>query len=55
MARLRRAVIPVAARECGIDIVGLQDFMGHADPRTTLTYLRNHDRLSDSPACLLKY
>jgi len=28
---------------------------GHSDPRTTLTYIRNRDRLSDSPAYLLKY
>jgi hypothetical protein len=28
---------------------------GHADPRTTLTYVRNRDRLSKSPAYVLKY
>ena len=37
------------------DIVDLQDFAGHADPRTTLTYIRNRDRLSRSPAYVLKY
>lgn len=43
------------ARERGADIVDLQDFAGHADPRTTLTYIRNRDRLSRSPAYVLKY
>jgi hypothetical protein len=28
---------------------------GHADPRTTLTYIRNRDRLSNSPAYVLRY
>ena len=26
-------------RERGSDIIDLQDFAGHADPRTTLTYI----------------
>jgi integrase/recombinase XerD len=43
------------AREQGSDIIDLQDFAGHADPRTTLTYIRNRDRLSKSPAYVLKY
>lgn len=43
------------ARERGADIVDLQDFAGHADPRTTLGYIRNRDRLSRSPAYVLKY
>jgi integrase/recombinase XerD len=43
------------ARERGSDIIDLQDFAGHADPRTTLTYIRNRDRLSKSPAYVLKY
>ena len=38
------------ARERGSDIIDLQDFAGHADPRTTLTYIRSRDRLSRSPA-----
>ncbi len=42
-------------REGGSDILDLQDFAGHADPRTTLTYIRNRDRLSKSPAYVLKY
>jgi integrase/recombinase XerD len=36
------------ARERGSDIIDLQDFAGHADPRTTLTYIRSRDRLSKS-------
>ena len=28
---------------------------GHADPRTTLSYIRNRDRLSKSPAYVLRY
>jgi integrase/recombinase XerD len=50
-----RVTALTVARERGADIVGLQDFAGHSDPRTTLTYIRNRDRLSDSPAYLLKY
>ena len=42
-------------RERGADIVDLQDFAGHSDPRTTLTYIRNRDRLSRSPAYVLRY
>jgi integrase/recombinase XerD len=38
------------ARERGSDIIDSQDFAGHADPRTTLTYIRSRDRLSKSPA-----
>ena len=43
------------ARERGVDIIDLQDFAGHADPRTTLAYIRSRDRLSKSPAYVLKY
>jgi integrase/recombinase XerD len=43
------------AREADCDIIDLQDFAGHADPRTTLTYIRTRDRLSKSPAYLLRY
>ena len=43
------------ARERGADIIDLQDFAGHADPRTTLTYIRSRDRLSKSPAYILNY
>jgi integrase/recombinase XerD len=50
-----RVTALTTARERGADIVDLQDFAGHADPRTTLTYIRNRDRLSRSPASVLKY
>lgn len=50
-----RVTALTTARERGADIVDLQDFAGHADPRTTLTYVRNRDRLSKSPAYVLKY
>ena len=50
-----RVTALTTARERGADIVDLQDFAGHADPRTTLSYIRNRDRLSRSPAYVLKY
>ncbi len=43
------------ARERGSDIIDLQEFAGHADPRTMLAYIRSRDRLSNSPAYVLKY
>ena len=43
------------ARERGSDVIDLQDFAGHSDPRTTLTYIRNRDRLSKSPGYVIKY
>jgi integrase/recombinase XerD len=50
-----RVTALTTAREQGSDIIDLQDFAGHADPRTTLTYIRNRDRLSKSPAYVIKY
>jgi integrase/recombinase XerD len=50
-----RVTALTTARERGSDIIDLQDFAGHADPRTTLTYIRTCDRLSKSPAYTLKY
>lgn len=50
-----RVTALTTARERGSDIIDLQDFAGHADPRTTLTYIRSRDRLSKSPAYVLKY
>lgn len=50
-----RVTALTTARERGADIVDLQDFAGHADPRTTLTYIRSRDRLSKSPAYVLHY
>ncbi len=50
-----RVTALTTARERGSDLIALQDFAGHADPRTTLTYLRNRDRLAKSPASVLTY
>ena len=50
-----RVTALMTARERGSDIIDLQDFAGHADPRTTLTYIRQRDRLSKSPAYALRY
>jgi integrase/recombinase XerD len=50
-----RVTALTTARERGADIVDLQDFAGHSDPRTTLGYIRSRDRLSKSPAYVLKY
>lgn len=50
-----RVTALTTARERGCDIIDLQIFAGHADPRTTLTYIRNRDRLSRSPAYVLTY
>jgi integrase/recombinase XerD len=50
-----RVTALTTARERGSDIIDLQDFAAHADPRTTLTYIRSRDRLSKSPAYVLKY
>ena len=50
-----RVTALTTAREQGVDIIDLQDFAGHADPRTTLTYIRSRDRLSKSPAYVLRY
>ena len=50
-----RVTALTTARERGADIADLQDFAGHADPRTTLTYIRTRDRLSRSPAYVLNY
>lgn len=50
-----RVTALTTAREQGSDIIDLQDFAGHCDPRTTLTYIRSRDRLSKSPAYVLRY
>jgi len=50
-----RVTALTTARERGADIIDLQDFAGHADPRTTLTYIHSRDRLSKSPAYVLNY
>lgn len=50
-----RVTALTTARERGAEIIDLQDFAGHADPRTTLAYIRSRDRLSKSPAYVLNY
>jgi integrase/recombinase XerD len=50
-----RATALTTARERGSDIIDLQEYAGHADPRTTLTYIRSRDRLNKSPAYVLRY
>jgi integrase/recombinase XerD len=50
-----RVTALTTARERGAEILDLQDFAGHADPRTTLAYIRTRDRLSKSPAYVLHY
>ncbi|MEZ6140793.1 MAG: tyrosine-type recombinase/integrase [Zavarzinella sp.] len=50
-----RVTAITTGRERGSDLIDLQDFAGHADPRTTLTYVRNRNRLNQSPSYLLKY
>ncbi len=50
-----RVTALTTAGERGGDIIDLQDFAGHADLRATLTYIRSRDRLSKSPAYVLKY
>jgi integrase/recombinase XerD len=50
-----RVTALTTARERGSDILDLQAFAGHGDPRTTLTYIRSRDRLSESPAYVLRY
>lgn len=50
-----RVTALTTARDQGVDIIDLQDYAGHADPRTTLSYIRSRDRLSKSPAYVLRY
>ena len=50
-----RVTALTTARENGSDIIDLQESAGHADPRTTRTYLRSCDRLSKSRAYVLGY
>ncbi len=48
-----RVTAITTARERGSDIIDLQELAGHADPRTTLTYIKVGDRLTKSPAYLI--
>ena len=49
------ALALTTARERGCDLVDIQTFAGHSDPKTTLSYIRNRDRLDKSPAYVLTY
>lgn len=50
-----RVTALTTAREHGCDILDLQTYAGHSDPRTTLSYIRSRDHLSKSPAYVLRY
>jgi integrase/recombinase XerD len=50
-----RVTALTTARERGCDLVEIQDFAGHSNPNTTLTYIRNRDRLDKSPAYAIDY
>ncbi len=50
-----RVTALTTARQRGADIISLQEFAGHADPRTTLAYIRTQERLSKSPTYVLRY
>lgn len=50
-----RVTALTTARDQGVDIIDLQDYAGHSDPRTTLSYIRSRDRLTKSPAYVLRY
>ena len=50
-----RVTALTTARERGCDLVDVQTFAGHSDPKTTLSYIRNRDRLEKSPAYVLTY
>ena len=50
-----RVTALTTARERGCDLVDVQTFAGHSDPKTTLSYIRNRDRLEKSPAYVLHY
>jgi integrase/recombinase XerD len=50
-----RVTALTTARENGCDLVDIQTFAGHSDPKTTLAYIRNRDRLDKSPAYALAY
>ena len=50
-----RVTALTTARERGSEIIDVQDVAGHADPRTTLTYLRSRNHVSQSPTYVVKY
>jgi integrase/recombinase XerD len=50
-----RVTAITTARDKGVDILALQEFAGHTDPRTTLAHIRSQKRLSQSPVYVLRY
>ena len=52
-----RVTAITTARERGSDIIDLQELAGHADPRTTLTYIKSRGQahqITSIPACTLQ-
>jgi integrase/recombinase XerD len=47
-----RVTALTTARERGSDIIDLQDFAGHSDPRTTLSYISRGSAQQESRLCL---
>jgi len=43
------------AHNAGVPLVAIQKWMGHADPRTTLSYIRTQENMDQSPAYVLRY
>jgi integrase/recombinase XerD len=50
-----RVAAATRARQQGVDILDLQDWLGHEDPRTTRNYIRDGKKLYRSPAYVLRY
>jgi integrase/recombinase XerD len=50
-----RVAATTRARQQGVDILDLQDWLGHEDPRTTRNYIRDGEKLHRSPAYVLRY
>ena len=41
--------------KAGASILELQKYLGHADPRTTIGYIRSQQNLDKSPAYIIRY
>jgi integrase/recombinase XerD len=50
-----RVAATTRARQQGVDILDLQNWLGHEDPRTTRNYIRDGEKLHRSPAYVLRY
>jgi integrase/recombinase XerD len=50
-----RVTATTRARELGVDILDLQEYLGHEDPRTTRSYIRDAEKLHRNPAYVLRY